>query len=142
MTPSTRTPEGEPNRCPVCGAVVSLDPSRPPGDAPCPNCGHLLWFGEAVGPSVSASPADEFRRLLEDLSPHPEVANRVRENIRHWILSNEGGIRTLFGGDLSEKERLVLERLLDGKSVAEIVTETGLYERAVRRIVERLRLAL
>jgi hypothetical protein len=23
---------------------VRIEPSRPPGDAPCPNCGHLLWF--------------------------------------------------------------------------------------------------
>ena len=24
--------------------VVRIEPSRPPGDAPCPACGHLLWF--------------------------------------------------------------------------------------------------
>jgi two-component system alkaline phosphatase synthesis response regulator PhoP len=23
---------------------VRIEPSHPPGDAPCPNCGHLLWF--------------------------------------------------------------------------------------------------
>ena len=44
MEPSTRTPEGEPNRCPVCGKDLRIEPSRPPGDAPCPHCGHLLWF--------------------------------------------------------------------------------------------------
>ena len=44
MTISSRTPEGVPNRCPVCGAVVCVEPSRPSGDAPCPRCGHLLWF--------------------------------------------------------------------------------------------------
>jgi signal recognition particle GTPase len=44
MEPSSRTPEGEPNQCPVCGKPVLIDPSRPPGDAPCPHCGHLLWF--------------------------------------------------------------------------------------------------
>jgi anti-anti-sigma factor len=41
---SSRTPEGLPNRCPLCGAVNAIEPSNPPGDAPCPNCGHLLWF--------------------------------------------------------------------------------------------------
>ena len=46
MGPSTRTPEGEPSQCPVCGQRVWVDPSRPPGDAPCPKCGTLLWFGE------------------------------------------------------------------------------------------------
>ena len=41
---SSRTPEGEPNRCPLCGADICLDPSRPPGDAPCNQCGTLVWF--------------------------------------------------------------------------------------------------
>ena len=43
-TIASRTPEGEPNRCPVCDAKVCIEPSRPGGDAPCPNCGVLLWF--------------------------------------------------------------------------------------------------
>ena len=33
-----------PNSCPVCGSEVVVEPSRPACDAPCPNCGHLLWF--------------------------------------------------------------------------------------------------
>ncbi len=41
---SSRTPEGEPNKCPVCGNEVCVEPSLWFGDAPCPNCGHLLWF--------------------------------------------------------------------------------------------------
>lgn len=43
-TISSRTPEGLPNTCPVCGADVRVEPSQPLGDAPCPCCGHLLWF--------------------------------------------------------------------------------------------------
>jgi hypothetical protein len=53
MNISSRTPEGDPNRCPVCGVDSRLDPSRPPGDAPCPACGCLLWFPPA---SVRSSP--------------------------------------------------------------------------------------
>jgi hypothetical protein len=60
---ASRTPEGEPNTCPVCGAAVAIEPSNPPGDAPCPCCGVLLWFDEPI-----ASP---------DLPP-PPVAPRVR----------------------------------------------------------------
>jgi signal recognition particle GTPase len=33
-----------PNVCPVCGHHVRIAPSQPAGDAPCPRCGHLLWF--------------------------------------------------------------------------------------------------
>ena len=39
-----RTPEGDENTCSVCGAQVRLEPSRPPGDAVCPQCGALMWF--------------------------------------------------------------------------------------------------
>ena len=46
--PSSRTPEGQPNRCPVCGHFVRLEPSTPPADAPCPHCGHLLWFAGGI----------------------------------------------------------------------------------------------
>lgn len=43
--PSSRTPEGEPSRCPVCRQEVRIDPSTvPTKDAPCPHCGCLLWF--------------------------------------------------------------------------------------------------
>lgn len=44
MTISSRTPEGQPHRCPVCDHALRLEPSHPPGDAPCPSCGVLLWF--------------------------------------------------------------------------------------------------
>jgi acyl carrier protein len=43
-TISSRTPEGEPAQCPVCNALVCIEPSQPSGDAPCPNCGTLLWL--------------------------------------------------------------------------------------------------
>ncbi len=41
---STRTPEGEPNRCTICGYRFRLEPSEPPGDGTCPACGQLLWW--------------------------------------------------------------------------------------------------
>jgi acyl carrier protein len=44
MTISSRTPEGLPHRCPVCGKSCVLEPSSPGGDSCCPNCGHLLWW--------------------------------------------------------------------------------------------------
>lgn len=44
MPIASRTPEGWPNRCPVCGAEWQIEPSQPTGDAPCPSCGVLVWF--------------------------------------------------------------------------------------------------
>jgi acyl carrier protein len=44
MTISTRTPEGLPQRCPVCGKTAAIEPSYPGGDSCCPSCGYLLWW--------------------------------------------------------------------------------------------------
>ena len=57
MQPSSRTPEGDDNTCPVCGGHVRIEPSRPPGDAPCPHCGTLLWFAAGAIRSLDAKEA-------------------------------------------------------------------------------------
>ena len=44
MCPSSRTPEGEPLRCPVCGARHRVDVANPPGDSVCPSCGAHAWL--------------------------------------------------------------------------------------------------
>lgn len=44
MTIASRTPEGEPIRCSVCGMECRIEPSPDTADAPCPSCGQLLWF--------------------------------------------------------------------------------------------------
>ena len=44
MTVSSRTPEGQPNHCPICDSRIIIEPSQPFGEAPCPSCGQLLWF--------------------------------------------------------------------------------------------------
>ena len=57
MTVSSRTPEGSPHRCPICGKDVRVEPSDPAGDAPCPNCGHLLrWFRRRLAEKHGVSP--------------------------------------------------------------------------------------
>lgn len=50
---SSRTPEGQPAHCPLCGSEFKIEPSRPAGDAPCPNCGHLLWLAKGSPKSSS-----------------------------------------------------------------------------------------
>jgi acyl carrier protein len=39
MSISSRTPEGSPGRCPVCGQDADLEFSLPGGDALCASCG-------------------------------------------------------------------------------------------------------
>lgn len=42
--PSSRTPEGDPASCPICGLASTVEPSTPPGDCVCPHCGSHLWM--------------------------------------------------------------------------------------------------
>ena len=44
MVISSRTPEGTPHRCQVCGRISTVEPSYPPGDSCCSSCGSLLWW--------------------------------------------------------------------------------------------------
>ncbi len=78
MNISSRTPEGFPNHCPVCGAEVCLEPSEPFGDAPCAACGHLLWFVETeAGLSFldAESASDVIRaKVIDLLGIHLEAA--------------------------------------------------------------------
>lgn len=58
MNISSRTPEGFPSNCPLCGAATNLEFSDPAGDAPCPNCGLLLWHASEVLPILQRWIAD------------------------------------------------------------------------------------
>jgi anti-anti-sigma factor len=73
MTISSRTPEGTPHHCPVCGSEVKIAASDPVGDAPCPRCGHLLWF--------DLIPSDDALviALRGDGTFDPEGLDRIRE---------------------------------------------------------------
>jgi len=61
MAISSRTPEGEPAVCPVCGEFVRAEPSEPYYDAPCPSCGSLLWFVRISDQRLVFKPGDEAR---------------------------------------------------------------------------------
>ncbi len=76
VTTSSRTPEGRSNHCPVCGSDITIEPSVPFGDAPCPNCGVLLWFFAASSGARFISKAtapDVPNRIAQILSDHLHV---------------------------------------------------------------------
>ena len=80
MTISSRTPEGKPNRCPVCGQDICIEPSQPFGDAPCPACGSLLWFvASDAGPRFfDPEAAGLLGRVAERLGVSPEKLREER----------------------------------------------------------------
>jgi hypothetical protein len=50
MRTSSRTPDGRPIRCPVCGAKSTVLVSTPPGDSVCPACGSHIWVQRDIRP--------------------------------------------------------------------------------------------
>ena len=80
MVISSRTPEGTPNRCPVCGTHMRIEPSAPSGDAPCPCCGHLVWFTwedlgdiQVIKPTDSLLTAESLDQLFKSQAMRPRV---------------------------------------------------------------------
>lgn len=86
MNVSSRTPEGQSNFCPVCKSHVRIEPSitlvdARCCDAPCPNCGTLLWFiCNDAGPRLYR--ADEIE----------SIAKRVARAFGNIIGASEGDI--------------------------------------------------
>lgn len=103
MVISSRTPEGSPNRCPVCESQIRIEPSLFFGDAPCPACGQLLWF-LAVGPEPRFYLPDEAtnvrERVLERIAGHLRVS-------REAILHSPTFLRDLAADSLDAVELLM-----------------------------------
>ena len=102
---SSRTPEGDPNRCPVCGRDCRLEPSLFGRDAPCAHCGHLLWFTK----SRSTELQEFVTRMVEE---------------RFGLLSKEAeaGVKALV--ERANPEQL-MKRVLTARSLAELLAGKG-----------------
>jgi hypothetical protein len=71
MDIASRTPEGEPNRCRVCGHESRVEPSTNTHDATCPECGNLMWYPQSLGtkpPRLSPETISRFYRATALLS--------------------------------------------------------------------------
>jgi acyl carrier protein len=109
LTVSSRTPEGVPNRCPLCGARVCIEPSQPPGDAPCPRCGHLLWFlCDKLG--VTADQVDRSTSLEADSLDVTELIMELEEEFGVTIPDDEVESIKTVGDAIDVIERLTQDR--------------------------------
>ena len=101
---SSRTPEGEPNSCPVCFSKIVIEPSRPSGDAPCPKCGTLLWFIKS-GRGVYYHESDKIAPIRE----------KVMEAIRRHL----GGAPK----HLADSTSFIADVVADSLDIVELVME-------------------
>ena len=104
MTISSRTPEGEPVRCPLCNADIAIEPSVFFGDGCCPNCGQLIWFIRAP---------DEARTF--SLHGNEDLRDRVLNTIagqlgvpREKVVNNPSFLDEI-GADSLDTVELVME---------------------------------
>jgi hypothetical protein len=95
MIISSRTPEGWPNLCPICHTTFTVEPSEPTGDAPCPRCGHLVWFARGdvpdVRPAAVVFPPRWSIRPRDAVAPPPPGAAASGESSaagRHLVRSS------------------------------------------------------
>jgi len=105
MLISSRTPEGKRNHCPICNADVCIEPSRPPGDAPCPRCGSLLWF--------SRTPSGEECYDYHIVAPFREKISRIvceRLGITNEQISNPA---TSFLNDIGADSLDIVELVME-----------------------------
>ena len=137
MVISSRTPEGRSNHCPVCDTHINIDPSDPPGDAPCPRCGYLLWFTwedrgdvQVIKPAENHLDRESLASLIDSVALRPGVRLVIDfSDVRHIssaglaelikLKRKLGGVRARVGfenvhPDLVEVFRLTrLDRVFD-----------------------------
>jgi anti-sigma B factor antagonist len=105
MSPSTSPRDGKPDRCPVCGTGVGGGSSDVSGKAPCPNCGHLLWFVSSRVGSVTVIHLIDTRAAVMELIDL--LDNAVLEGAFGQILINFGKIQQVSSAALGKLIKLM-----------------------------------
>ncbi len=142
MTVSSRTPEGSPNRCPLCGREVRLEPSASGAriaDAPCPYCGCLLWFDGPGPPKATDAIADVKRRIrgwlhhIEQLSDTATDADAYYKEMLTGLITM---LAALGGAVWTRDAKRLRLRIAVGAGTTENFHRT-LLEPWHRRLLER-----
>lgn len=103
MNASSPIPKGLPRCCPQCHKEMLIDRAAPPGDMPCPNCGHLLWFPhlpgvemfdflvhDAILHDMQAATRDEAIGLLvRSLAEHGHVPKKSLPDVIDSLIRRE-----------------------------------------------------
>jgi len=88
MSISSRTPEGFPHKCPICGEIALLEPAYPNGDSVCPACGSLVLFiRDRVG--VHADLSSTLKELGADSLDVVELIMELEEELDIEIPDDE-----------------------------------------------------
>ena len=153
MTISSRTPEGHPNRCPVCRRRLRLSPSWPSADAPCPHCGSLVWFPTKNTPRATAGPApgpdftlDVFRKQIGQLKQMGPIGDELagtpgRDDPTTGGAATELSLRHIQGmiDAMTRQERASPDIILDKSRCRRIAAGAGVRPQDVERFLRQFR---
>lgn len=120
MDISTRTSEGIPSDCPVCGKQMIVSACTPLGDATCPHCGFLIY------PSLPRNRVDgDDEKRLADLGIIVETNDQ-----------GEISIAELHGPRFNDK---IVQKLANCKDIPIIkLFNTGLTSQGIEKLRELL----
>lgn len=121
---SSRTPEGEPGACPVCGPIVVVDVSEPLRDAVCSACGTLLFIVQASG-GVHCYPPD---------SAAAAVARRIVEILMENEVRDADALDSLDAVELQMDFEDAFEMTIDSDEVNDLKTPADFVDYIVRRL--------
>jgi acyl carrier protein len=94
-----RTPEGVPTQCPLCAAVICLEPTGALGEATCPYCRGRLWF-------VQLFPHGLY---YPDKDVSPAKRHKIAAVLDKWAAKMQQGALTVDDLDSMEIVEIVLE---------------------------------
>ncbi|MFO1091892.1 MAG: acyl carrier protein [Planctomycetaceae bacterium] len=105
MNVASRTPEGEPYLCPVCGAFAPLETSDA-GDSLCPQCGQLLWKLRDSLEAITLSPIQSIA-LSDSITEHLADSLEIIE----LVMQFEDQFGTSIPDDADERFRTIADVL-------------------------------
>ncbi|WP_436715909.1 hypothetical protein [Roseiconus lacunae] len=83
--PSSRTPEGIPHRCSVCGMSFRINAAIS-GDACCPNCNSLAWLIGEDGLEIDDLTANGLQDKIKEIRLRPrDVAAEIDKKTKRAI---------------------------------------------------------
>jgi anti-anti-sigma regulatory factor len=118
MIVSSRTPEGEPGLCNVCGRILQVLISDPQKDACCPFCGSLVNTQGLCVLEISISDRDNLDdlrlqisklncKLLVNLGNLTFISDRFTELLIEYCEANRSAKRIAFYGILENLEEVL-----------------------------------
>jgi anti-sigma B factor antagonist len=107
MTTSHHRNDDRPDRCPVCGTVAGFEPSAADShaDAPCPRCGHLLWFISRQTGDVTVVHLIDTRAAVMELLDL--LDNAIGDGLIDRLAINFGSIQQVSSAALGKLIKLM-----------------------------------